>query len=476
MFKGIHDAQEVENFLWHLENYFKCSRVRSDSNKINTSVLYLSEMAMLWWRHKESDIRKGTCTINTWEQFREEFKRAFFPNNVFYEAKRKFRELKQMGSIHAYVQEFTTLTLQIPNLTDEDMFHFMDGLQNWARTELELRQVRTIDEAITQAEALTDFRQEKPYSAGGDDVRDSHDNGGGDRGECEEQRPQRHDTYRSNGKKSGEHSNTVRKTQVAKGDGCYICGGPHGYAGCPKLKSFSAILREQKEKEAHEQEQGAETTQLGLIGLCRAVTKQPEKPRICGAQCVDITINGRPARAIVDTGAEVTIMTKTTATSLGLRYSPSNTQLRTVNAPPTPVNGVAHGVSITLGEWQGKTNFIVAPLDLFDVILGQEFFQACHVVIDPYLQQLMVLEKGGTCMISMVKASKTEGQVRLTAMQLERVDKRKRMTSATTIASSGEHNGAEKSLPPCTKKVPRGNTVVMKEKPPRHLPPRKEEI
>ena len=52
---GIRDAQEVENFLWHLENYFKCNRVRSDVNKINTAMLYLSEMDMLWWRRKESD-------------------------------------------------------------------------------------------------------------------------------------------------------------------------------------------------------------------------------------------------------------------------------------------------------------------------------------------------------------------------------------------------------------------------------------
>ena len=56
-FKGIRDAQEVENFLWHLENYFKCNRVRSDVNKINTVVLYPSDMAMLWWRRKDSDIK-----------------------------------------------------------------------------------------------------------------------------------------------------------------------------------------------------------------------------------------------------------------------------------------------------------------------------------------------------------------------------------------------------------------------------------
>ena len=47
MFKGVRDAQEVENFLWHLENYFMCNRLRSDVKKINIDVLYLSEMPML---------------------------------------------------------------------------------------------------------------------------------------------------------------------------------------------------------------------------------------------------------------------------------------------------------------------------------------------------------------------------------------------------------------------------------------------
>ena len=75
---------------------------------------------------------------------------------------------------------------------------------------------------------------------------------------------------------------------------------------------------------------------MGLIRLCGAITKQPEKLRVYGAQYVDITINGRPARAMVDTGAEINIMTKTEATRLGLRYSPINAQHRMVNAPLLP--------------------------------------------------------------------------------------------------------------------------------------------
>ncbi|XP_070028584.1 uncharacterized protein [Nicotiana sylvestris] len=134
VFKDVRDAQEVENFLWHLENYFRHGKVWDDEAKINTAVLYLSETAMLWWRRKIADVDKGLCTIITCDKFKAEFKRYFFPNNVLYEARHKLRELKQTGRIRNYGKEFTTLMLQIPNLTNDDLlFHFMDGLQNWAK-------------------------------------------------------------------------------------------------------------------------------------------------------------------------------------------------------------------------------------------------------------------------------------------------------------------------------------------------------
>lgn len=113
-----------------------------------------------------SEIGKGLCTIDTWEKFQGKFKRDFFNKNIIYRAKRKLRELKQTGSIRVYVKEFTTLMLEIPNLTDDDiLFNVINGLQNWVRTELECRKVRTIDESITQDEALIDFKHENPDRA-----------------------------------------------------------------------------------------------------------------------------------------------------------------------------------------------------------------------------------------------------------------------------------------------------------------------
>ena len=148
-------------------------------------------------------------------------------------------------------------------------------------------------------------------------------------------------------------------------------------------KSLGAILRERKEEKA--QDEVGETKQLGVVSLCGAVIEQPSmRPRQAEpkhaekglakskawAQTVDITVNGKIARALVDTGAEVNVMTKTAAKRLGLRYTASNAQIRTVNASPSPIVGVAHGVNIIVGDWQGKTKFIVAPINMFDVILG----------------------------------------------------------------------------------------------------------
>lgn len=62
---------------------------------------------------------EGDIHHNMWDQFREEFKKFFFPNNVMYEVKYKFWESKKTGNIWVNVEEFITLTLQIPNLTNE---------------------------------------------------------------------------------------------------------------------------------------------------------------------------------------------------------------------------------------------------------------------------------------------------------------------------------------------------------------------
>ena len=52
------------------------------------------------------------------------------PNEVAYLAKKNMRLLKHRGSIRDYVQEFSSLMLEIPNMIKEKfLFNFMDNLQ-----------------------------------------------------------------------------------------------------------------------------------------------------------------------------------------------------------------------------------------------------------------------------------------------------------------------------------------------------------
>ena len=107
----------------------------------------------------------------------------------------------------------------------------------------------------------------------------------------------------------------------------------------------------------------------------RSNHKASRNPKEYKTQYVDITINEKITRDIVDMGAKSQFMTKTTTKRLGISYRPNNAQLKMVNAPSNPITVVTYRVSFTLGVSQGKTNFTIAHLQLFDIILGQEFFQ-----------------------------------------------------------------------------------------------------
>jgi len=110
-------------------------------------------------------MEKGLCTITTWEDFKKELKKKVYPENVVYEARKKLRELKHKTTISVYVRNFTILMLQIPNLTtDELLFYFIDGLQNWAKHELQRRGVKDVNEAISLPRTLSGIKGEKNVS------------------------------------------------------------------------------------------------------------------------------------------------------------------------------------------------------------------------------------------------------------------------------------------------------------------------
>ncbi|KAF2303677.1 hypothetical protein GH714_021158 [Hevea brasiliensis] len=93
-YSGAQNAREIDNFLWNVERYFEAVGITEDSIKLRTVPLYLSDVAIVWWRRRNEDIKKGTCTISRWEEFTKELKRQFYPENAESEARAKLRRLQ----------------------------------------------------------------------------------------------------------------------------------------------------------------------------------------------------------------------------------------------------------------------------------------------------------------------------------------------------------------------------------------------
>ncbi|XP_069150338.1 uncharacterized protein [Solanum lycopersicum] len=235
-----------------MDAYFEHVNMHSEAAKIRTTAMYLTDIAMLWWRWKKADMERGACQIDDWEQFTVELKRQFNHQNVVHEARRRLRELKQTFSIQDYVKEFTKLTLQIPSLTGEDvLFYFLDGLQNWAKQELQRCQVHDVDEAIVVVESLNDFFAD---AAKGRDNRSKTIPPKVDNNNRNRSKPKpRGSDARSNARDQPSNfwkNYEDRKRGAPQREGCYICGETtHPARYCPSLRKLGAMVAAERQQE-----------------------------------------------------------------------------------------------------------------------------------------------------------------------------------------------------------------------------------
>jgi len=106
-------------------------------------------------------MERGLVEIRTWEAFKGELKKEFYPKNAEEVARKKLRGLKHTGSLKDYVREYFSLMLEIPDMPDKSRFlYFLDGLQRWAEQELKRRGVLHLPTAIAVAESLVEFSKE----------------------------------------------------------------------------------------------------------------------------------------------------------------------------------------------------------------------------------------------------------------------------------------------------------------------------
>ena len=128
-FGGARSFKELENFLWDMEHYFSAAKVELDE-QVNIAVMYLTGDAKLWWqRRSKKDLNDGRPKVKTWETLKCKLREQFLPNNTSWIAREDLKKLWQDRSVRDYVKKFSSLILDIDNMSEEDTtFNFLSGL------------------------------------------------------------------------------------------------------------------------------------------------------------------------------------------------------------------------------------------------------------------------------------------------------------------------------------------------------------
>ncbi|MBA0557357.1 hypothetical protein Golob_014432 [Gossypium lobatum] len=140
-------AFNVDNFLWRMENYFRAKGITNNAIKVNTTSMFLTDIALLWWRGKSRNKRQSE--IGSRQEFQCELKGQFYPEFTEEEARARLQWLMQQGTVGEYVREFKELMFQVSDVTEKEaLLSFQNGLKSWVRQEVKQRGVQKLSEAM----------------------------------------------------------------------------------------------------------------------------------------------------------------------------------------------------------------------------------------------------------------------------------------------------------------------------------------
>ncbi|KAK2979367.1 hypothetical protein RJ640_018447 [Escallonia rubra] len=337
---------------------------------------------------------------------------ARYAENMDWEG--KFQELQDQVEHHTRHTEV------------DKLFFFMEGLKPWARTELNRRRVNNLNEAIIAAESLSEYNSEpqRPPQRGNP----SRSNGG--------KKPGVQAPNQSWGNKSSWTSNS--STQQKSGV---------GFKAKPDASTSGEVKRgeqsgsQSRHPPTEEQTDAQDYEEEDAVGAfpqwCNAVTTQVgnpeesstgEKPKDMlpkkksdvpgkGLMYVDIKVNGKAIRAMVDTRATHNYISSTEVERLGLTREKGCGRVKAINSAAQPVAGIARSVLIKIGPYEGRTNFSVVIMDDFKLILGLEFLRDTKTTVMPCTNSLAMLGSK-PCVIPTI--SPRAGERSISALQLKR--------------------------------------------------------
>ena len=92
-----------------------------------------------------------------WKGLKKELRVQFFPDNVEFISRRKLQELKHIRTIIEYVKQFSSIMLDIQDMSEKDKVFYFEELKPWVKTKLYEQKVQDLVSAFATAERLFDY-------------------------------------------------------------------------------------------------------------------------------------------------------------------------------------------------------------------------------------------------------------------------------------------------------------------------------
>jgi hypothetical protein len=149
IYNGVKDYSTLENWISSVDSYFALTNARPPQIYHYLNTIFTGDAA-IWYRYHYKLSEANTLE---WSTIRDAMRNYFTPPNRDRRLLDQWASLRQTTSVVEYVAQFLKLAMQIPNLTADHLLDkFLRGLKPRTRMELELKEPKTIAEAIRLAD------------------------------------------------------------------------------------------------------------------------------------------------------------------------------------------------------------------------------------------------------------------------------------------------------------------------------------
>lgn len=155
------ERTNADAWIFAMQNWLTLSNADlTSSASAHLAASFLTLDAATWWRSLPN-------RPNNFSDFASVFLERFRPFNHEKQARAELDSLRQKRSVREYANEFLTIVMRITDMSENDKLHrFMSGLKAAHRKDVELREPKTLQEAIRLADRADSVMTFTPYQHG----------------------------------------------------------------------------------------------------------------------------------------------------------------------------------------------------------------------------------------------------------------------------------------------------------------------